>query len=88
MAPPERGAGGGGEYMQTQIESPEACARTTILHALTRNDEDIWTRDSLARRFGIGPALAGRMLAELTGAGLIRRLPGPDDEYTAAGAGY
>jgi DNA-binding MarR family transcriptional regulator len=48
----------------------------------------VWTRDSLAQRFGIGSALAGRILAELTGAGLIRRLPGPDDEYTAAGAGY
>ena len=74
--------------MQTQLKSPEVHARTTILHALTRNDADVWTRDSLARRFGIGPTLAGRMLAELTGAGVIRRLPGPDDEYTAAGAGY
>ena len=88
MAPPERGAEEGGEYMQTQIESPEVHARTTILHALSRNTQDVWTRDSLARHFGIAPALAGRMLAELTGAGLIRRLPGPDDEYTAAGAGY
>ena len=74
--------------MQTQLKSPEVHARTTILHALTRNDADVWTRDSLARHFGIGPTLAGRMLAELAGAGLIRRLPGPDDEYTAAGAGY
>jgi DNA-binding IscR family transcriptional regulator len=74
--------------MQTQLESPETHARTTILHALSRNHEDVWTRDSLAQRFGIGSALAGRILAELTGAGLIRRLPGPDDEYTAAGAGY
>ncbi|MEP7060588.1 MAG: helix-turn-helix domain-containing protein [Actinomycetota bacterium] len=73
--------------MQT-LESPEAQARMTILHALSGNDEATWTREHLAQRFGIGSALAGRILAELTGAGLIRRLPGPDDEYTAAGAGY
>ncbi len=74
--------------MQTQIETPEEHARRVILYALNRSTRDVWTRGELATHHGISTATAGRVLAELTGAGLIRRLPGEDDEYTAVGAGY
>ncbi len=74
--------------MQAELETPEAYARQTILHALRRSPYDVWTKEALASRFGIAVSLAGRVLAELVGAGLVRRLDGPDDEYTAAGAGY
>ena len=74
--------------MQAELETPETYARQTILHALRRSPFDVWTKEALASRFGIAASLAGRVLAELVGAGLVRRLDGPDDEYTAAGAGY
>jgi DNA-binding MarR family transcriptional regulator len=74
--------------MQAELETPETYARQTILHALRRNPYDVWTKEALASRFGIAVSLTGRVLAELVGAGLVRRLDGPDDEYTAAGAGY
>ena len=74
--------------MQAELETPETYARQTILHALRRSPHDVWTKEALASRFGIAVPLAGRVLAELVGAGLVRRLDGPDDEYTAAGAGY
>lgn len=74
--------------MQAELETPETYARQTILHALRRSPYEVWTKEALASRFGIASSLAGRVLAELVGAGLARRLDGPDDEYTAAGAGY
>jgi hypothetical protein len=74
--------------MQAELETPETYARRTILHALRRSPYDVWTKEALASRFGIATSLAGRILAELVGAGLARRLEGADDEYTASGAGY
>jgi hypothetical protein len=71
--------------MQAELETPESYARQTILHALRRSPYDVWTKEALASRFGIAASLTGRVLAELVGAALVRRLEGPDDEYTAAG---
>ena len=74
--------------MQAELESPEAYARQTIGHAFRRAPHDVWTREALASRFGISLALTTQVLAELVGAGVARRLEGPDDEYVAAGADY
>jgi DNA-binding MarR family transcriptional regulator len=69
-------------------ESPEADGRRSIMRTLNRDPYDVWTRDSLARATGLSSGLAGRVLADLVGSGMVRRLPGPDEEYTAAGADY
>ncbi len=69
--------------MQAELESPEAYARQTILHALRRHPSDVWTTQALASRFGIAASLTARVLADLVASGLIYRLDGPDDEFTA-----
>ena len=69
-------------------ESPEIDARRSIVRTLNRDPYDVWTRESLASAIGQSPGLTGRVLAELVGAGVVRRLPGPDEEYSAAGGGY
>ena len=74
--------------MQMEIETPEAYARQTITHAIRTHRHEIWTPQSLASRYGISAALAGRVLSELARAGVAERLEGPDDEYAAAGMDY
>ena len=74
--------------MQIESESPELYARRTIVAALLRHPDAVWTRDALARRFGIAQHMAGSVLADLVNAGIAQRLEGPDDEYAAAGADY
>jgi hypothetical protein len=72
--------------MRSELETPGSAARQLVLGALNRDPFDVWTRDALASRLAIPSSVVGRVLAELVGAGLIRRLEGPDEEYTAAGA--
>jgi DNA-binding IscR family transcriptional regulator len=72
--------------MQLDVDSSESHARMTIVHALTRGRGDVWTPQSLAASFGISTPMVIRVLAELQVAGIVRRLPGPDDEYAAVGA--
>ena len=74
--------------MQMDLESPEAYARQTIAHALRAHPHEIWTREALARRYGIAPSLAATVLADLVDAGVAERLDGPDEEYAAAGMDY
>ncbi len=74
--------------MQMELESNEAYARQTIAHALRAHPYEIWTRDALARRYGIAPSLAAAVLADLVDAGIAERLDGPDEEYAAAGMDY
>ena len=74
--------------MQMELESNEAYARQTIAHALRAHPYEIWTRDALARHFGIAPSLAATVLADLVNAGIAERLDGPDEEYAAAGMDY
>jgi DNA-binding IscR family transcriptional regulator len=72
--------------MQLDVDSPEAHARMTIVHAFTRGRGDVWTPESLASSFGISKPMVIRVLAELQAAGIVRRLPGPDEEFSAAGS--
>ncbi len=72
--------------MQMESESREAYARQTIAHAILQHPDAVWTRGALASRYGMSPAMASSILAELVDAGVARRLDGPDDEYAAAGA--
>ena len=60
--------------MQAELESPEAYARQTILHALRRNPMDVWTAQALASHFGISVSLTARVLTEFVAAGQIYRL--------------
>jgi ribosomal protein S25 len=69
------------------LEQPEGTddyARATISHALRSRPEEVWTPQALASRYGISVALAHHVLGELSAAGVVLRLEGPDDEYTAA----
>ena len=68
--------------------SPEAEGRRSIIRMLNRDPYDVWTRDSLAGATGISSGLAARVLADLVSSGMVRRLAGPDEEYTVAGADY
>jgi DNA-binding MarR family transcriptional regulator len=68
-------------------QSAEQDVRRTIVRALNRDPFDIWTPESLASSLGLSSGLTAKLLAELSGAGMIRRLEGADDEYTAAGGG-
>jgi DNA-binding IscR family transcriptional regulator len=74
--------------VQMELESNEAYARQTIAHALRTHPYEIWTRDALARRYGIAPSLAATVLAELVDTGIAERLDGPEEEYAAAGMDY
>ena len=65
--------------------SSEAEGRRAILRKLNRDPYDVWTRDSLARATGISSGLAARVLTDLVNTGLVRRLSGPDEEYSVAG---
>lgn len=65
--------------------SPEAEGRRSILRTLNRDPYDVWTRDSLATATAVSSGLAARVLADLVASGMVRRLPGPDEEYTVAG---
>ncbi len=69
-------------------EGPEAEGRSSIIRVLNRDPYDVWTRDSLASATGLSSGLAARVLADLVAGGLVRRLAGPDEEYTVAGADY
>ena len=69
-----------------ETESREADARRAIVRTLNRDPFDVWTRESLARSLGLPSAQTEKVLRELVGRGLIRHLPGPDEEYTAAGS--
>jgi DNA-binding IscR family transcriptional regulator len=73
--------------MQLDVDSSEAHARMTIVHAFTRGRGDVWTPESLASSFGISKPMVIRVLAELQVAGIVQRLPGPDEEFAAAGDG-
>jgi ribosomal protein S25 len=69
------------------LEQPEGTddyARATISHALRSHPEEVWTPQALASRYGISAARARDVLGELSEAGIVIRLEGPDDEYTAA----
>ena len=68
-----------------QREDPEADARRAIVRLLNRDPFDVWTRDSLARSVGLSVGLTGKILVQLTGAGIVHRLEGPDEEYTVIG---
>ena len=74
--------------MQTEVDNAEADARRLIVRTLNREPYDVWSRDSLARALGISSGLAGKVLAQLASAGMVRRLAGAEDEYTVAGADY
>jgi hypothetical protein len=65
--------------------SPEAEGRRSILRTLNRDPFDVWTRDSLASATAVSSGLAATVLADLVNSGLVRRLPGSDEEYTVAG---
>ena len=67
---------------------PEAEGRSSIMRVLNRDPYDVWTRDSLASATGLSSGLAARVLTDLVAGGLVRRLAGPDEEYTVAGADY
>jgi hypothetical protein len=71
--------------MHLDVDSPEAHARTMIVHAFPPGRGAVWTPESLASSFGISRPLVIRVLAELQASGIVRRLPGPDEEYAAAG---
>jgi DNA-binding IclR family transcriptional regulator len=60
-------------------------ARRSILRAFNRDPFEIWTRDELARSLGLPSSLTGRVMTDLASKGWVRRLPGADEEYTAAG---
>ena len=68
--------------------SPEAEGRSSIMRTLNRDPYDVWTRDSLASATGLSSGLTAQVLSELVAHGMVRRLPGPDEEYTVAGADY
>jgi DNA-binding MarR family transcriptional regulator len=68
--------------------SLEAEARSSIVRTLNRDPYDVWTRDSLAGATGLSSGLAARVLADLVAVGMVRRLPGPDEEFTVAGGDY
>ena len=63
----------------------ETDARRAIMRTLNRDPFDVWTRDELARTLGLSSSLTGRVLGDLLARGLVRRLPGTDGEFTAAG---
>jgi DNA-binding MarR family transcriptional regulator len=66
-------------------DTAEADARRAITRTLNRDPFDVWTRDELARTLGLSSSVTGRVLGDLLGNGLVRRLPGTDGEFTAAG---
>jgi hypothetical protein len=68
--------------------APEPDPRRTLMQALQRDPYDVWTPQSLARAVGLSLGQTVKGLAELVAAGLVLRLPGPDEEYTVAGADY
>jgi DNA-binding IscR family transcriptional regulator len=72
--------------MQADIETPDVDVRRAVLAAFDLSPFEVWTRGSLARRYGVPASTIARVLIELEHAGLIRRLPGPDGEYAPAGA--
>jgi DNA-binding IscR family transcriptional regulator len=72
--------------MQLDVDSPESHARMMIVHAFTRGRGAVWTPESLASSFGISMPMVVRVLAELRASGIVQRLPGPDEEYSTAGA--
>jgi hypothetical protein len=67
-----------------QPERPDDYARATITHALRSHPDEVWTTDALAARYGISTWRTMQVLGELSAAGVILRLDGPDDEFTAA----
>jgi DNA-binding MarR family transcriptional regulator len=74
--------------MHVEREDLELDARRSLIRTMNRNPYDVWTLESLARATGLSSGSAGRALGELVRAGLVRRLAGPDDEYTIAGSAY
>jgi hypothetical protein len=62
--------------------------RRALMHALHRDPFDVWTPQSLARAVGLSLGQTVKVLAELVAAGLVLKLPGPDEEYTVVGADY
>jgi predicted Rossmann fold nucleotide-binding protein DprA/Smf involved in DNA uptake len=66
----------------------EAEPRKALMRALQRDPYDVWTPQSLAGAVGLSLGQTLKVLAELVAAGLVLRLPGPDEEYTIAGADY
>ncbi len=69
--------------MLDQPERPDDYARATIAHALRTRPDEVWTPGALAARYGIATWRTLQVLGELSAAGVILRLDGPDDEYTA-----
>jgi DNA-binding MarR family transcriptional regulator len=74
--------------MQLHRAGPEVDPRRALMHALNRDPYDVWTPQSLARTVGLSLGQTVKGLAELVAAGLVLRLPGPDEEYTVAGSDY
>jgi DNA-binding IclR family transcriptional regulator len=60
-------------------------ARRSILQTLNRDPFEVWTRDELARSLGLSASMTGRVVTDLVARGWVRRLPGVEEEYTAAG---
>lgn len=69
-------------HTPNEIDEIEDDARRSIVRALNRHPYDIWTRDSLARSLGVSSGLTGKILMQLAHAGMVRRLDGPDEEFT------
>jgi DNA-binding MarR family transcriptional regulator len=74
--------------MHVEREDLDLDARRSLIRTMNRNPYDVWTLESLARATGLSTGAASRALRELVGAGLVRQLAGPDDEYTIAGSPY
>jgi DprA winged helix domain len=63
-------------------------ARRMIVRRLNRDPYDVWTRDSLARTIGLPTGVTARVLAELVSGGMVRRVPGADEEFSVVGDDY
>jgi DNA-binding IscR family transcriptional regulator len=69
---------------RVETPSPEAFARRTVAHAFERNAGHIWTRESLANWYGVPLGLVDEVVADLVTAGVVRRMPGPNEGYMDA----
>ena len=77
-----------GRSMDTDHTNTEVDPRRALMRALYRDPYDVWTPQSLARAVGLSLGQTVKVLAELVSEKLVLRLPGSDEEYTVAGAGY